>query len=93
MLAAARFQAVGRERPDAAREWLNSGNPSKARVNRASTEALVLVSEGKIDLALAKVDEGEALMAQLPNSPQRARQEEAWRELRALLLRGKPPDE
>jgi hypothetical protein len=90
MLAAARFQAVGRKRPDVAREWLNNGNPSKARVNRASTDALVLFSEGKIDLALAKVDEGEGLVAQLPNSPQRTRQEEAWRKLRDLLSKSRP---
>ena len=92
MLAAARFQAVGRKRPDVAREWLNSGDPSKARVNRACTEVVVLVSEGKIDQALAKVDEGEELVARMPNSPVRTTQENAWKELRTLLARHEPTE-
>ena len=70
---------------------LNSGNPSKAKVNRACTEVIVLVSEGKIDQALAKVDEGEELVARMPTPPPNS-QENTWRELRALLVRHEPKE-
>lgn len=90
ILAAAGFQSMIRKRPDLAWEWLRCGNPSKTRVNRACTEAVILFYEGKTDQALTKVDEGDALVAEMPNGPLRSKQENAWRDLRSLFERGHP---
>jgi len=87
ILAAARFQSMIRKRPDLAWEWLNCGNPNKSRVNRACTEAVILFYDGKVDEALAKVDEGDKFVAQMPNSGLRTRQQNAWRDLRSLFER------
>jgi hypothetical protein len=89
ILAAARFQAMIRKRADLAWEWLGSGNPNKSRTNRACTEAVILFYEGKIEQALTKVDEGDGLVAQMPNSPLRTRQQKAWKDLRSLFERGR----
>jgi hypothetical protein len=85
ILAAARFQATCRRRMELAWEWFNSSNPKKAEINRACTEALLLYYEGKRIEALAKVADGERLVAGLPLSPLRSRQERAWRKLRVAF--------
>jgi hypothetical protein len=87
ILAAARFQATRRHKNDLARRWLSEGDASKARVNRACTEALILFSEDKINEALSKVGEGAELLAQIPHGPLREAQENAWRQLREIFER------
>jgi len=87
ILAAARFQATRCRKNDLARQWLRDGNPAKARVNRACTEALILFSEDKISEALSKVAEGGELVAQMPHGPLKNAQENAWKQLRDIFER------
>jgi hypothetical protein len=85
ILAAARFQATRRRKNDLARQWLNLGNKTKSRINRGSTEALILFSEGKIEDALATIDNISELVSQLPPGRMRILQEQATRQLREIV--------
>jgi hypothetical protein len=85
MLAAARFQATRRSRIDVAQQWLLSGDPKIAKINRACTEAIVLYYDGQVDQALAKIDAGSLLVQQTPAGPLRDRQTEAWKQLQKIF--------
>jgi hypothetical protein len=85
ILAAARFQATRRRKNEIARQWLNSGNKAKSRINRGATEALILFSEGKIKDALTTVDDVSELVSQLPPGRMRTLQEQAARQLREII--------
>jgi len=88
ILAAARFQATRRRRNDLARQWLDSSDGERSKINRAHTEALVLFSEGKIDEALAKADEEDRFVAQLPSGPWKTLHLQASRQLREIIEKG-----
>lgn len=88
ILAAARFQATRRRQNELAWQWLKSGNREKSKINRACTEALILFSEGKIDEALGKTDQGLKLVAQLPAGRMKTLQERAWTQLRQIIEKG-----
>jgi hypothetical protein len=88
ILAAARFQATRRKRNDLARQWLDSSDGERSKINRAHTEALVLFSEGKIDEALAKADEEDGYVAQLPSGPLKTLHLQASRQLREIIEKG-----
>lgn len=88
ILAAARFQATKRRRNDLARQWLDSSDGERSKINRAHTEALVLFSEGKIDEALTKADEEDGEVAQLPSGPLKTLHLQASRQLRGFIEKG-----
>jgi hypothetical protein len=85
ILAAARFQATRRRKNEIARQWLNSGNKTKSRINRGSTEALILFSEDKIKDALTTIDDVSELVSQLPPGRMKMLQEQAVQQLREIV--------
>lgn len=81
ILAAGRFQATRRRRNDLARQWLNSANKGRSKINYGCTEALILFSEGKIEEARAKAGEISELVSRLPPGQIKTLQEQATRQL------------
>ena len=67
---AARFQALRRNRPDLARQWLDLGC-SGPKPRRFFPEAIVLYRENRKEEALAKIEEGLAVYREMPSGPTR----------------------
>jgi hypothetical protein len=66
ILEAARFQALHRNRPDLARQWLDLDSSGKSNAKRFLPEALVLHRENRQREALAKIEEGLAVYREMP---------------------------
>ena len=85
IIEAAQFQAVRRERPDLAREWLALERSGKPRLRRFQAEALILYRENQCERALAKAEEGLATIESVPEGTKPDVEEEALRNLRDVL--------
>jgi hypothetical protein len=72
ILEAARFQALRRNRPDLARQWLDLDSSGKQNAKRFLPEALVLHRENRQREALAKIEEGLAVYRELPDGRMRS---------------------
>jgi hypothetical protein len=69
---AARFQALRRNRPDLARQWLDMHYSGKPKPRRFFPEAIVLYRENRQVEALAKIEEGLAAYREMPDGRTRS---------------------
>lgn len=72
ILEAARFQVLGRNRPDLARQWLDLDCSGKPKAKRFLPEAIVLHRDNRQQEALAKIEEGLAFFREMSDSKMRS---------------------
>ena len=93
---AALYQAQRRKRPDLARQWLAHQNSGKPNPKRLLVEALISYRENQYELALSKIENGLAEVANLREGGQRTSMETAFKNLKEALQKhqaGHPADE
>jgi hypothetical protein len=81
---AARFQALRRNRPDLARQWLDLNSSGKPKARRFFPEAIVLYRENRQEEALGKIEEGLAFLREISDVAMRS-EEEALEKLKNNL--------
>jgi len=82
---AAQYQALRRQRPDLARQWLAQEDSGKPSPRRVLVQALIAYREDQFELAQTRIEDGLAQIANLPEGSRRASLETTLKNLKAAL--------